>query len=222
MPRDADSVHYSSAFAHRTRPAMRLASHGRRMLSTMPQRPNPYAILGVAPGASDSELKAAYRKQALERHPDRALPADRAASEKKFKEITAAYQLLNSKSGLRAQQILHYADAFPSIFWEVLGVRKEPKEHTLDHLQRALMVRLYDKYRLERLGAHGTDFHTTDHMPPQQMYDDLYEEAYPSAFLDVLGVRRQHSEDTLGHVQRALRLRLFQGESEMAGSATAF
>jgi len=34
---------------------------------------NYYNILGVAPGASETELKEAYRKKALECHPDRAI-----------------------------------------------------------------------------------------------------------------------------------------------------
>jgi|AntAceMinimDraft_5_1070358.scaffolds.fasta_scaffold61623_1 DnaJ-domain-containing protein 1 len=32
---------------------------------------DPHRVLGVAPGASDTEVKAAYRKAALKWHPDR-------------------------------------------------------------------------------------------------------------------------------------------------------
>ena len=51
-----------------------------------------YEVLGVARNASDDDLKKAYRKLALQFHPDRN-PGDKVA-EDKFKELTHAYQVL--------------------------------------------------------------------------------------------------------------------------------
>lgn len=53
-----------------------------------------YDILGVSKSASAEELKKAYRKQALEWHPDRHKD-EKEAAEKRFKEINEAYQVLS-------------------------------------------------------------------------------------------------------------------------------
>jgi len=54
-----------------------------------------YDILGVSKSASADEIKKAYRKQALEWHPDRHKD-DKEAAEKRFKEINEAYQVLSN------------------------------------------------------------------------------------------------------------------------------
>lgn len=51
-----------------------------------------YEVLGVARGASDDDLKRAYRKLAMAHHPDR--NRDNPASEAKFKDASAAYDVL--------------------------------------------------------------------------------------------------------------------------------
>lgn len=54
-----------------------------------------YTVLEVQRGATQEEIKKAYRKQALKFHPDRN-PGDSEA-EKKFKEISEAYEILSDE-----------------------------------------------------------------------------------------------------------------------------
>src|SRR5690606_13703508 len=51
-----------------------------------------YEVLGVARTADDKEIKRAYRKLAMEFHPDRNQAAD---AEAKFKEASEAYEVLS-------------------------------------------------------------------------------------------------------------------------------
>lgn len=52
---------------------------------------NLYNVLGVAPNASDDEIKKVYRSLAMRFHPDR---NQAAGAEARFKSVTKAYEIL--------------------------------------------------------------------------------------------------------------------------------
>ena len=54
-----------------------------------------YEVLGVSRSCTEQELKSAYRKLAMQYHPDRN-PGDKAAEER-FKEASEAYGILSDE-----------------------------------------------------------------------------------------------------------------------------
>ena len=59
----------------------------------MAEKRDYYEVLGLQKGASDDEIKKAFRKLAMKYHPDKN-PGDKVAEEK-FKEINEAYAVLS-------------------------------------------------------------------------------------------------------------------------------
>lgn len=57
---------------------------------------DPYQVLGVARGASDAEIKKAFRKRAKELHPDR--NRDDPKAQDKFSELNAAYEIVGDEA----------------------------------------------------------------------------------------------------------------------------
>lgn len=75
-----------------------------------------YDVLGVSKSASDAELKAAYRKAALQWHPDRNKSPE---AETKFKEINEAYQVLSDST--KKAQYDQFGHAAPGGFGSGAG-----------------------------------------------------------------------------------------------------
>ncbi len=71
-----------------------------------------YEILGIAPNASEADLKKAYRRMAMKNHPDRN-PGDSDA-ENRFKEAKEAYEILGDPQKRSAYDQFGHAGVDPS------------------------------------------------------------------------------------------------------------
>ncbi len=54
-----------------------------------------YGILGIQRNATATEIRKAYRKAALQNHPDKVKEEEREEAGHRFKEISRAYEILS-------------------------------------------------------------------------------------------------------------------------------
>ena len=99
-----------------------------------------YDVLGVSRGADENELKTAYRRLALQYHPDR--NPDDAEAEEKFKEASEAYAVLSDPEkrsrydhfgfdgvgaggpgGFPGTDFGNFGDIFNDLFGDIFGGR---------------------------------------------------------------------------------------------------
>lgn len=66
-------------------------------LDDPPTSIEPYKVLGLEKSATPDQVKSAYRKAALQHHPDKAAPEDREDANKRFQEIALAYAILSDE-----------------------------------------------------------------------------------------------------------------------------
>src|ERR1700761_4575883 len=105
-----------------------------------------YEVLGLKKGASDDDIKKAYRKLAMKHHPDRNQGDGAKAAEEKFKEGKEAYEMLSDPQKKAAyDQYGHagvdpnmghgaegfggggFAEAFGDIFGDIFGGAGGPR-----------------------------------------------------------------------------------------------
>jgi curved DNA-binding protein CbpA len=104
-----------------------------------------HATLGVAPGASEEEIRRAYRRLALRWHPDRN-PGDPGAAER-FRAISEAYAVLIDPVRRRAWEAAHRGEAGP-------GARPSREDVFRDLFADARASAIFEELARE-LAAHG-------------------------------------------------------------------
>jgi curved DNA-binding protein CbpA len=81
-----------------------------------------YAILGISPTATESEIKKAFRRLAVRYHPDKNSSAD---AKPRFQEINEAYDVLGD-AGKRSQYDARRASPFAEILTEPVRRHRDP------------------------------------------------------------------------------------------------
>lgn len=86
---------------------------------------NHFTVLGLKVGASEEEIKKAYKSLAKKYHPDKNSDA---GAEEKFKEIGAAYEILKSQDRyileIWSEFRMGYKRCF-GFFWPVIEMHKQ-------------------------------------------------------------------------------------------------
>lgn len=89
---------------------------------------NPYSILGIKEGASQEEIKSAYKKMVKKYHPDQYQnnPLEDLAQEK-MKEINEAYNILTGKSSSNSNA--SYSNSSDSSYSNTSSIYSEAREY---------------------------------------------------------------------------------------------
>jgi DnaJ family protein C protein 9 len=66
-------------------------------IDPLPPTINPYETLDLEPTATQSEIKSAYRRAALNHHPDKVSPSEKEAAHTHFQHIALAYAILSDE-----------------------------------------------------------------------------------------------------------------------------
>ncbi len=113
---------------------------------------DPYKVLGLAPDASDEDVKRAYRRLAKKYHPD-LNPGDQEAA-RKMQEVNAAYDQIKNPEKYRQQPGQEYQNPYGGYYDPFGGYRQQHSQQD-QYQQAAYQYIRFGRYR-EALNALGS------------------------------------------------------------------
>merc|ERR1719171_1407744 len=85
-----------------------------------------YAVLGLAPSATISEVKKGFRKVALTCHPDKVAPEERERATRHFQLIAEAYEVLSNEESRKKYDAVRRGGSVPAAFNAPAAPRRQP------------------------------------------------------------------------------------------------
>jgi len=137
---------------------------------------NPYQILGIKEGASEQEIKAAFRKLAVKYHPDKN-PGSKEA-ERKFIEISQAYEMLKNPhrsgtSSFTGHKQHHTHETWYNFWNDIHNKKSDPYMDgfsiNMDDLF-AQFAGVHKSRRNQRKDTKGSDIRINLHLSLEQAY----------------------------------------------------
>ncbi|ONK68405.1 uncharacterized protein A4U43_C05F11170 [Asparagus officinalis] len=165
-----------------------------------------YAVLGIRPDASFSEIRSAYRKLAMKWHPDRwarrETPSAAEEAKRRFQQIQEAYQVL-SDEGKRAlydaglydpfeddEVVEGFCDFVQEMLDLMANVRKEQREYSLEELRGMLAEMSQGFDSVPPFSSQYFDSNVNNHSASSKRFQ--YEENRNLSGFEVLGSRASY------------------------------
>ncbi|KAL4996838.1 DnaJ domain-containing protein [Aspergillus recurvatus] len=137
----------------------------------MPKLPDYYKVLGVAPNASQREIRTAYKRESLKSHPDRVPEGspEKSARTRKFQEINDAYYTLSDDSRRQEydarrnlEQEMNEDEGVPGGgggFWSSFGFGSADREERSNEQFGSVFEEMLREEGMDGAGAQGAASH---------------------------------------------------------------
>ncbi|XP_066980039.1 dnaJ homolog subfamily B member 9-like isoform X2 [Macrobrachium rosenbergii] len=133
-----------------------------------------YEALGISRNASDREIKKAFRKLAIQYHPDK---NQEPGAEEKFREIAEAYEVLSDDEKRKEYDMMGHAGY----------TQKQGGGRPTNHAFHFNFDDLFAEF--ENFGGFGNGFHSDFHADHMRRHQEAHNRA------------RQHHQGTFAHAQ---------------------
>ena len=156
-----------------------------------------YAVLGVECTASPAEIKAAYRKQALRSHPDRAPLHEKDEATSRFKTIAEAYEVLSDERRRWEYDRFEYGKSTGGISPEAFDAMEEHLS-TSPGGHQFIWESSFDSARRAQQGQRGRDGFAPRGFDPFELFNAMFAREFYEMEQNTRHVDEQMSADPFG------------------------